>query len=336
MASRYIKYPRDCTVHGESRRPSRHNSLCLRHARAPDRLAHRQRYRDRRGAWLWQEPHRPQPRMRLSARGPGVADPDPAEARPFPEQRRNRPAGEGAGPGCDFRLRGRRRASQGTRARCHRHPEPLRGLRRQPEGGRASDRRLGRARHPAGLARAGRARRYLAGHRPGRRRRRRARRRCRSGGPTGGTHGRGCRGHGRTRGASHGRLHRMDRPADGGRQLDARARGDGRRPGSLRHRRRARPLDDLGGPEGARSRSHRRPALRLRHRPDRGRDAGPDAAPGLGRASGCPRGPGLPDRRQPVLQPAGPRLAESLEILAEILHPGRIDFGHQGNAWRPL
>lgn len=31
----------------------------------------------------------------------------------------------------------------------------------------------------------------------------------------------------------------------------------------------------------------------------------------------------------------GPRLAESLEILAEILHPGRFDFGHRGAAWQP-
>ena len=32
----------------------------------------------------------------------------------------------------------------------------------------------------------------------------------------------------------------------------------------------------------------------------------------------------------------GPRLAESVEILAEILHPGRFDFGHKGEAWVPV
>ncbi len=32
----------------------------------------------------------------------------------------------------------------------------------------------------------------------------------------------------------------------------------------------------------------------------------------------------------------GPRLMESLEILAELLHPERFDFGHRGTAWRPL
>jgi iron complex transport system substrate-binding protein len=32
----------------------------------------------------------------------------------------------------------------------------------------------------------------------------------------------------------------------------------------------------------------------------------------------------------------GPRLAESLEILADILHPGRFDFGHEGVGWMAL
>lgn len=32
----------------------------------------------------------------------------------------------------------------------------------------------------------------------------------------------------------------------------------------------------------------------------------------------------------------GPRLVESLEILAEILHPDRFDFGHRGTAWEDL
>jgi iron complex transport system substrate-binding protein len=31
----------------------------------------------------------------------------------------------------------------------------------------------------------------------------------------------------------------------------------------------------------------------------------------------------------------GPRIVESLEILAEILHPERFKFGHQGHGWRP-
>lgn len=32
----------------------------------------------------------------------------------------------------------------------------------------------------------------------------------------------------------------------------------------------------------------------------------------------------------------GPRLVESVEILAEILHPQHFDFGHQGSGWRAL
>jgi len=32
----------------------------------------------------------------------------------------------------------------------------------------------------------------------------------------------------------------------------------------------------------------------------------------------------------------GPRIAESLEILAELLHPRHFDFGHQGTGWEPL
>jgi iron complex transport system substrate-binding protein len=31
----------------------------------------------------------------------------------------------------------------------------------------------------------------------------------------------------------------------------------------------------------------------------------------------------------------GPRLVESLEILAEIVHPDRFHFGHEGRGWRP-
>ncbi len=33
---------------------------------------------------------------------------------------------------------------------------------------------------------------------------------------------------------------------------------------------------------------------------------------------------------------SGPRLVESLEILAEILHPERFAFGHEGSGWARL
>jgi iron complex transport system substrate-binding protein len=32
----------------------------------------------------------------------------------------------------------------------------------------------------------------------------------------------------------------------------------------------------------------------------------------------------------------GPRLADSLEILAEVLHPDVFRFGHAGTGWQPL
>ena len=32
----------------------------------------------------------------------------------------------------------------------------------------------------------------------------------------------------------------------------------------------------------------------------------------------------------------GPRLAESAEVLAEMFHPGRFRFGHEGRLWRRL
>ena len=32
----------------------------------------------------------------------------------------------------------------------------------------------------------------------------------------------------------------------------------------------------------------------------------------------------------------GPRIADSLEILAELLHPEHFDFGHRGKGWVPL
>ena len=32
----------------------------------------------------------------------------------------------------------------------------------------------------------------------------------------------------------------------------------------------------------------------------------------------------------------GPRLVESLEILAEILHPAHFGFGHEGTGWQRL
>jgi iron complex transport system substrate-binding protein len=32
----------------------------------------------------------------------------------------------------------------------------------------------------------------------------------------------------------------------------------------------------------------------------------------------------------------GPRLVDSVEILAEILHPEIFEYGYKGTAWKPL
>ena len=40
----------------------------------------------------------------------------------------------------------------------------------------------------------------------------------------------------------------------------------------------------------------------------------------------------IADRNQHFNRP-GPRLAESLEILAELFHPERFHFGHEGKGW---
>jgi iron complex transport system substrate-binding protein len=43
----------------------------------------------------------------------------------------------------------------------------------------------------------------------------------------------------------------------------------------------------------------------------------------------------LTDGNQYFNRPS-PRLAESLEILAEVLHPAGFHFDHQGSGWQPL
>ncbi len=35
----------------------------------------------------------------------------------------------------------------------------------------------------------------------------------------------------------------------------------------------------------------------------------------------------------PSPETPAPRIVDSLEILAEVLHPGAFDFGHQGRGW---
>lgn len=56
--------------------------------------------------------------------------------------------------------------------------------------------------------------------------------------------------------------------------------------------------------------------------------------PGFGEVSAARKGEVyLADGKHYFNRP-GPRLVESLEIAAEIIHPGRFYFGHEGRAWR--
>ena len=66
----------------------------------------------------------------------------------------------------------------------------------------------------------------------------------------------------------------------------------------------------------------------------RARDAGPHRSGPSGPPC-APCGPGrvyLTDGNQYFNRP-GPRLVESLEILAELLHPTAFRFGHEGTGW---
>ncbi len=56
--------------------------------------------------------------------------------------------------------------------------------------------------------------------------------------------------------------------------------------------------------------------------------------PGFGELSAARKGEVyLADGKHYFNRP-GPRLVESLEIAAEIIHPERFRFGHEGRAWR--
>ncbi len=99
-------------------------------------------------------------------------------------------------------------------------------------------------------------------------------------------------------------LYRMDRSADGGRQLDAGDGRDGRRRAGLRRRRRSFAVDDLGATLRRRSRHPPPLAVRLRHRADPTRLAYPDEPTGMAEPSRRAYRPCLPGRRQSVFQPA--------------------------------
>ena len=84
-------------------------------------------------------------------------------------------------------------------------------------------------------------------------------------------------------------------------------------------------VDDVGGIVRGRSGRDSVPAVRLRHRADAARAAGADGQAGMaGVCAPCANGRVfLADGNQYFNRP-GPRLVESLEILAELLHPERV------------
>jgi len=67
------------------------------------------------------------------------------------------------------------------------------------------------------------------------------------------------------------------------------------------------------------------------------RDAGTlEALPGWSELSAMRSGRVYLAEANQYFNRPGPRLAETLEILAEMLHPRRFAFGHEGTAWRRL
>jgi iron complex transport system substrate-binding protein len=56
--------------------------------------------------------------------------------------------------------------------------------------------------------------------------------------------------------------------------------------------------------------------------------------PGFGELSAVRKGEVYLADGKHYLNRPGPRLVESLEIAAEIIHPERFRFGHEGRAWR--
>ena len=130
------------------------------------------------------------------------------------------------------------------------------------------------------------------------------------------------------------RLHRVGRAADGRRQLDAGADRGRRRPQPVRRRRQALRLDAVGGagaPPTRRSSSSRPAATASRAASRSCRCCRPSPA---GRASPpCATGRVYFADGNAYFNRPGPRLADSAEMLAEMLHPGLTAPRHQGTAW---
>ena len=128
----------------------------------------------------------------------------------------------------------------------------------------------------------------------------------------------------------------MARSAHGGGELGAGAGAPGRRHQSGGAGGHAFSLADDGRIAGPRSRRRHRFAVRLRPEYDGPGNDGPDEKRGLSQSSRRPKRPRVHHRRQSVFQSSRATLVESLEILAEILHPEIFAFGHRGQGWLPF
>ena len=141
----------------------------------------------------------------------------------------------------------------------------------------------------------------------------------------------------RARDAAARRDDRVDRSADGGGQLDAGAGRDGGRNQSVRHGRRAFAVDEIRGARRAGSRCDSDFAVRLRHGSRGAGSARADESRGMARDSRrCATGASSWPTATSISTGPGPRIVESLEILAEIAHPELFHFGHEGTGWRRL
>ncbi len=75
-------------------------------------------------------------------------------------------------------------------------------------------------------------------------------------------------------------------------------------------------------------------ALRLSYRAYPAGNTGIIATAGLGKSQSCKKQPRftLSDGNQ-YFNRSGPRIVDSIEILAEILHPKQFIFGYEGSGW---
>ncbi len=234
-----------------------------------------------------------------------------------------------------LRLSRRRRRAESARARRHRHPGPLRGVRGQPHrrGGRHLhlDRPAGRRSSrssptpwPTPTPTSAASPRALERSRGGRGARRAI---CSAASPPSPRRVAGRR-------TAPRRLHRMGRAADGRRQLDAGADRSRRRPQPVRRGRQALRLDAVGGARRRRPRRHRRRPLRLRPRPlPRGAAAAAKPSPAGPASTAVREGRVYFADGNAYFNRPGPRLADSAEMLAEMLHPEIAGTPAQGTAW---